>query len=161
MFDFHQLINEPSQVTSTTQTIVEQIRPGLASGVAEYNLNDHSMIYATRKIQRNLCKCHNTMQIRSLKSYSKASLNKSMNKTDSSTVLKCGDVDIAWLHFKSFFKKVVDNMAPIKIISIKQRTEPLVTDDILKSIRLINLSFAHFRKTRDESSFMQYKGLRN
>ena len=109
--------------------------------MVEYGLSDHSLIYATREIQQNVFKCHNTVKIRSLKT-SKVSLIESMNQADWSTVLKCGDIDKAWVHFKSIFKKLVDMMTPIKIIRIKQRAEPWVTDDILKLIGLRNVSFA-------------------
>ncbi len=41
-------------------------------------------------------------------------------------MLESCDVDIAWNHFQSSFLLVLDKIAPLKEVKIKQRTQPWV-----------------------------------
>ena len=46
----------------------------------------------------------------------------------------CSDVNDAWYKFKSIFLKILDEVAPIKHVRIKTRTEPWIDSVILELI---------------------------
>ena len=76
-------------------------------------------------------------------------------------VLSSSDVSKAWDLFKDFFHSVLDAVAPIKEIRLKQRTEPWMTSDILQSIQERDNWLNKFRKTRDPDDYKAYCKLRN
>ena len=51
---------------------------------------------------------------------------------------------MAWNMFKDYFLGVVDELAPVKEIRIKQRTEPWMNADILELITLRDKAFFTF-----------------
>ena len=44
-------------------------------------------------------------------------------------------VDFAWKYFQNIFIKILDEVAPVKEVRLKQRTEPWITSDILELLR--------------------------
>ena len=57
LFDLHQMIDKPTRVCATSQSVIDLIFVSdpsriLSSDVAEYGLSDHSITYCTRKIQK-------------------------------------------------------------------------------------------------------------
>ena len=60
-------------------------------------------------------------------------LNKLRN-VDWSSVTNCTNVNEAWENFKTKFINVIDEVAPIKHIRIKTRTEPWINNTILELI---------------------------
>ena len=76
-------------------------------------------------------------------------------------MLSSSDVSKAWDLFKDFFHSVLDVVAPIKEIRLKQRTEPWLTSDILQNIQERDNWLNKFRKTRDPDSYKVYCNLWN
>jgi hypothetical protein len=44
------------------------------------------------------------------------------------------NINEAWSNFKDIFTNILDTVAPLKEIRVKQRTEPWITSDILECI---------------------------
>ena len=146
LFDLHQLITQFTRVCADTQTIIVLILVSdqskiWKSGVIDYGLSDHSMIFCTRKIKKVQLNCHNTIKARSLKNYSKDALFTLLRDTDWSPVFNCAEVDKAWVYSKSLFLVAVDTLAPVKNFRIKVRTEPWINADIFKAIKKRNVLF--------------------
>ncbi len=165
-FSLHQLIKEPTRVCSSTQTIIDLVlvsdKSRIAdSGVRNYGLSDHSIVFCTRKIKKAVLNCHRSIRIRSLKRYSKEAFDDCLNLKNWSAVLQCNDVDKACFIFKCMFLEAVDNLAPFKVVRVKQRTEPWINDDILEAIRLRNKKYGIFRRNKDDQSWAEYKKVRN
>lgn len=59
------------------------------------------------------------------------------------------------------FLDILNSMAPMKTVRIKQRSETWINEDILKAIRSRNASYMKFKLSKDQSSFQKFKGLRN
>ena len=59
-----------------------------------------------------------------------------LNQADWSGVTDSLDVESAWLEFSIFFRSILDLVAPIKQVRLKQITEPWMTSDILDNIKL-------------------------
>ena len=68
---------------------------------------------------------------------------------------------MAWNVFKGHFLGVVDKLAPVKEIRIKQRTEPWMNADILELITHRDKAFLRFKRSKNESDFAIFKKLRN
>lgn len=162
----HQLISQFTRVSTSSQTILDLVLTSdkskiSNSGVIDYGLSDHSMIFCTRKTCKSVFKCHSSVRSRSLKNYNIETLLTSLGSLDWSNVFLSSSVDEAWSYFKLLFLSTVDKIAPLKTCRIKVRTEPWVNSDIIGAIKARNDSFRSFRKNRIPSSFCIFKKLRN
>ena len=101
------------------------------SGVMDIGLSDHLMTFCTRKITRSQVNQHNTVKLRSMKNYSKAELQRRLTDVNWQGVLNCEDVEGAWNNFKTLFCNILDSIAPLKEVRLKQRSEPWFDDSIL------------------------------
>ena len=138
-FHCKQLINSPTRVTDKTSTLLDHIFTNntgkiCQSGVLPVGLSDHFITYCTRKSSRGYIGKHNTIKIRSLKNYSVIDFLNKLRNIDWTVVTNCTEVNTAWPKFKDIFINVLDEIAPIKQIRIKTRTEPWMNGEILNLI---------------------------
>ena len=75
-FGISQLIEEPTRKTDKTKSLIDHVLVNTPnkisqSGVIDRAISDHDIIYCTRKHQKHKTGQHNTIQIRSMKNYSK------------------------------------------------------------------------------------------
>ena len=63
------------------------------------------------------------------------------------------NVNSAWLKFKELFLSVVNELAPLKQIRIKQRSEPWFSGIILDLISRRDHALANFRKSKSSELF--------
>ena len=68
---------------------------------------------------------------------------------------------MAWDSFKDIFHSVLDIVAPLKEVKLKQRTEPWMNSDILQNIRHRDETLNKFRKSKDPDLYKEYCKLRN
>ena len=47
----------------------------------------------------------------------------------------CFDVEMSWDSFKTILHSVLDSVAPVKEVKLKQRTEPWMNSESLQNIR--------------------------
>ena len=73
----------------------------------------------------------------------------------------CFDVKMAWYSLKIIFHSVLDSVAPVKEVKLKQRTEPWMNSDILQNITYWDETLNKFRKTKDPDLYKKYCQLRN
>ena len=90
------------------------------SGVIEIGVSKPFLTYCTRKITKVVYHKHNNAKIRSLKNYNKETFEQRLKYATWSDVYTCGSVEAAQLAFKSRFQTIVDSLAPLKEIRIKQ-----------------------------------------
>lgn len=165
-FNFKQLINKPTRITSTSQTTIDFVLVSdkskiSNSGVIDCGISGHSIIFCTRKVHRASLGHHNSVKIRSLKNYNSEVLKERLMCMNWSQVFNCVSVDKAWGLFKSLFLKVVDDIAPVKTTRFKVRSEPWMNSEILKTIKSRDETFKKFRENREENLFREYKSIRN
>ena len=108
--NFTQLIQDYTRVTDNSKTTIDLILASdytniSQSCVIDIGLSDHCMIYCTRKLKRDYIGKHNNVTFRSMKGYSKAEFG-------------------AWNRFKTVFVNIIDTLAPMKRVRLKQRSEP-------------------------------------
>jgi len=76
-------------------------------------------------------------------------------------VTNCNDIDKAWCNFKTIFTCALDSIAPIKNIRVNQRSEPWFNDEILKGIKERDKALHDYKKSNDQSRWVEYKRSRN
>ena len=76
MFNLVQIIKEPTRVTETTAYVIDHILCNnteiiCLSGVLNIGRSDHFILYCSRKLSKCFFNKHNTVKVRSVKSYDK------------------------------------------------------------------------------------------
>ena len=85
-----------------------------------------------------------------------------LRQVDWNDVLDCLDVNHAWKSFSSAFTGVLDSVAPLKEIRIKQNSEPWMTQEILENIRERDSWLKKFKKDKTILGYYSnYSTLRN
>ena len=166
VFDMCQLIDEPTRTTTTSKTAIDLIVTSdkekvSQSGVLPYCISDHNVIYCTRKVKKYQVNKHNVQQIRSMKMYSAGALIDRLRSVNWLEVLNDEDVNSAWTKFSVLFLKVIDEIAPVKTVRLKQNSEPWFSGEILDLISRRDKAWIKFRKNNSEENFKNYKQLRN
>ena len=110
----------------------------------------------TRKIVKGQISKHNFVKIRSMKHFNIEDFNQNWE-----SVLTCFDVEMAWGGFKNIFHSVLDIVAPLKEVRLKQRTEPWMNSDILQNLRHRDETLNKFRKSKNPDLYKEYCKLRN
>lgn len=82
-------------------------------------------------------------------------------EADWSKVIRCLDVNMAWSSFCKIFVAVLDQIAPFKVVRIKQRSEPWINNDILSDIRERDFWLNKFKNTHVHEFHQKYCKLRN
>jgi hypothetical protein len=166
LFSFHQVIVDPTRVTCDTESIIDHILCNFKenivnSGVITTGISDHFMTFCTRKISRGHFKSHNIIKIRSLKNYSVESLQFLLASVDWSSCINADCVNVAWLIFKQIFTSILDSLAPVVEIRVKQRTEPWMTSYIFSLIRDRDRHLYLYRKHKNTEDHKVFCKLRN
>lgn len=154
MYSMSQLINEITRETKTSATILDHIicsRKEKISqhGVLPIGISDHYVTYCTRKVTKECLNKHNTIKIRSMKTYNVQIFNENLASEEWDNVYNSETVDEAWNNFKEILVKVLDLVAPIKEIRIKQRTEAWINSDILEGLKERDELLAEYKKDKD------------
>ncbi len=160
------LIKEPTRVTEDTESLLDHVLCNNTSivsqsGVIPVGLSDHFVTYCTRRASKISYNAHNTIHLRSLKNYSIDTFNSLLAKCDWSPVLSSQTVDAAWGNFKPIFAGIVDQVAPKRVVRIKQGTEPWITPTILDMIKRRDKIRAQLKKNYPGVSYLDYSVLRN
>ena len=167
MFNMRQIIKEPTRITNSSSSLLDLILTTdsdriTQSGVIDFGISDHSAIFCTRKINKG-CKInsHNTCKVRCMKNFDQKVFVDKLNSKDWFEVLNCEEIDKAWSLFKNFFMDVVDDVAPVKEVRLKQKTESWFNSDIFQLVQERDKTLIRFRKCKDSKVYDEYKSLRN
>ena len=119
------------------------------------------MIYCTRKVPKSFYGSHNTVKLRSLKNYDKEVFIEKLKNVNWFSVINCENVDEAWCKFYESLMLVIDSIAPIKEVRIKQRSEDWVNNSIIDSIHRRDVAYNFFCKSILKCDHIEYCKLRN
>ena len=161
-----QLVKSPTRISPTSSTIIDLIFTSNTSkvngsGVINSGISDHCMIYCTRKLTKDYFGKHNNVKLRSLKNYDKNDFVSQLNLVDWSSVIYCDNVNLAWSNFKKLFMSVLDKVAPIKQVRLKQKSEMWFSSEIVNLISLRDQAFNKYVKTKSSEHHDEFKRLRN
>ena len=167
IFQFEQLIKEPTRVTPTTKTLIDLVftnRPELinASGVICLGISDHNLIYVQRKISITREK-PKTIRTRQYKHY-----NVHNFKTDLFTYLQDPtfsnsslNPNYIWDKWKTIFTLVADKHAPEITKRVRSEYAPWITNDIRQAMHHRDYLKKRAVKTGSNALHEMYKRARN
>ena len=123
-FSLKEIIQEPTRVTSSTSSLLDHILTNSGwkvsqKGVIDVGLSDHQLIYCTRKIVRAKTNVHNQIRVRSLKNYTQEILLEELRKINFPDYSIFSNVNIAYKGFVEKILRVVNKIAPFKVLRVK------------------------------------------
>jgi len=86
---------------------------------------------------------------------------KLLQETTWDSIFTASTVESSWDNFRNIFHKVLDSVAPIKSVRLKQRTEPWLTSDILALIKERDRLLYMFKKEKKKDFYKSYCKYRN
>ncbi len=166
MFGFFQIINSHTRITSTSAStidliVVSDVDRVSQSGVIPCSFSDHDIIFCTRKLDRGFFNKHNVVNIRSMKTYDSEVFKGKLKSLNWSDILDVDNVNLAWSMFSNMFKKVIEEVAPIREIRAKQRSQLWFTGEVRDLIQARDQAHSKFRQTKNNEDYLEFKKLRN
>ena len=166
IFDLVQIIDQPTMITETSRTVLDHIITNRKENISQYGvipvgLSDHMLIYCTRRMSRGHFKNRHSTKIRSLKNYSPEKCHNHLCEADWKPCFSSTCVDSSWKSFQSIFLSVLNEIAPIKEIGLKQRTEPWMKSNILDMIKERDSYLYKFRKSGFNDDYKYFSILRH
>ena len=131
------------------------------SGVIDLGLSDHQLIYCTRKTIKNKPNKHKYIKIRSLKHYTKENFLKELRDVVFPDYSLYTDINEAYSDFITTITKIIDKIAPIREIRIKNNTAKWIDEEILEGIRNRDKLFTKFKNSKKNIDNLNYKKARN
>ena len=164
--DLKQIITSPTRITEKSSTLLDHILTNSSdrvsqSGVIDLGLSDHQLIYCTRKIIKNKPNKHKFIKIRSLKHYTIEKFLKELKDIIFPDYSDYNDINEAYSDFIKKITKIIDKIAPIKEIRIKNNTAKWIDEEILEGIRNRDKLFTKFKKSKINIDHLNYKKARN
>ena len=96
-----------------------------------------------------------------MRNYDVDILKDKLSSLDWCSVLQSKDVNDAWYKFSKIFNNVINDVAPVKEIRIKQRSQQWFSSDALDLIWQRDQALVKFHKTKDNKDYLAFKRLRN
>ena len=164
-FSLKELIKDATRITSTTSSLLDHILTNCdkkvsQKGVIDVGISDHQLIFCTRKILRVKANMHNQVRVRSLKKYSPEIYVDELRKINFPNYSIFSDVNVAYSDLVEKLKNVIDKVAPLKEVRIKNNTQDWFDDEVAKAIKLRDKRFTRFKATKlqiDEDLYKEAK----
>ena len=131
------------------------------SGVVDTSLSDHQLIYCTGKISRIKFNVHKYIRIRSLKNYNQSLFLEKLNEINFPDYSKFETVHDAYSDFVGKVTSVIDQIAPMKEIRVKNNSPDWFDAEIHEEIETRDKLFAKFKKSKKSNNHKNYKKARN
>ena len=167
MYLLTQIIDQPTRVTSSSNTIIDHIYISnhispLSSGVVPISISDHYPVYVVLSLQKPSVNNHKTISKRSFKHFSYDSfVHDILYSPVLNTVYDILDICVAWDTFKSEFLRLSDFHAPIHSFRVKNLSNNWINDDILQMMYQRNHLHKIAAKTNNPDKWKEYRLTRN
>ena len=161
-----QLIKEPTRITEKSETLLDHIITNSAQkvsqhGVLSLGVSDHQMIYCTRKSPKTKSFSHKYIKIRSMKNYSIDLFLKKLKLIKFPKYSEFMDINAAYSHFIQVITSIIDEIAPLKEIRIRNNTEEWMDEEVLEGIGIRVKLLSKFKRTKSHIDHVNFKKSRN
>ncbi len=133
VYQFEQLISEPTRVVKNTSTLIYTTRSEMnhESRVIPLGLSDHHMVYMLRKYKHlKTNHKHTEINYRSYKSFNADAFQQDLQQVLWSILDNIGDPNQNLTTWKSFFFAILDKHAPQRIQRIRTDSASWIKDSI-------------------------------
>ena len=151
----HQLqqkIVDPTRWSNKTKTTIDLIFTNLkyctSSGVINYNISDHMLVYIIKKKPRN-CKETKLLKGRSYSDYTSEQLEQAFIQCDLGHVMGETDPNACWNLLKNIITNVADSLCPIRNCRIRTHTVQYLNHHLLELQKDRDYFIDKARKTGD------------
>ena len=162
---FEQIVNEPTRVTTASQTLIDLILTNYSDNIKSkivlpLSIGDHDVIGCVRKLnsRKHISK---TTVSRDYRNYDPKNLVADLRNINWESLYSCFDVDIAANIFTETLKGLFDKHAPFKTKVVKGKPAPWLKIDLRLLMDQRDRALRKSRKTKTENDLRAYKNLRN
>ena len=147
-----QLIQEATRITETSETLLDHIISNSTQkisqhGVLNLGLSDHQMIYCTRKSTRAKSYDHKYIKVRSMKNYNRELFLNKLKLLKLPSYSEFIDINAAYSHFLQLISSVIDEIAPMKEIRVRNNTQEWMDEEVLEGIKIRDKLLSKFKRT--------------
>ena len=132
-----------------------------SSSIIETTFSDHYSIFCTRKLTRNKHNKHKTIKIRSLKNYDKESYQERLKDINLPELDENSNIDDIYGSFAKQLGDVIESVAPLREIRVKNNTPEWFDGEILDEIRNRDKLHKKYKNTKLEENGLLYRSSRN
>lgn len=161
-----QLINEPTRVTPTSQSLIDFIITGENNiinrfGVIDMNdLSDHALIYCEFLIEHPLEKPI-IKKMRNIKNIDTETFIADLYTLNWYHIFDIEDVNNKVDFFNNNLNYLLNLHAPLREVNVKKKSTPWLTYNIKEMIKLKENAYKRYKKSKNPIHFDYYKSLRN
>ena len=131
------------------------------SGVIETTFSDHFSIFCTRKFIRNKPNKHKTIKIRSSRNYDKEFYLEKLQDISLPVLDENSNIDEVYDNFATQLGKIIDSVALLREIRVKNNTPDWFDGKIMDKIRKRDTLHRKYKNTRLEEDGLMYRSSRN
>ena len=95
-----------------------------------------------------------------MKEYNKHEFVCKLQKLNWNSVLNNTYVNKAWYSFSPMFKNVIEEIPPLKEVSLKQRNQIWFNGEVGKMICLWNQAYSKFKQSKSNDDYLEFKKIR-
>ena len=148
----------------TKNSLIDQIFTNCddtkTSGVKNWNISDHELVYVTRK-KESLPVKKSSFIGRLYKNYVKIYFQQMISNHDWTDFASADSPDLAWSIMKETIEGVIDRMCPLKLIKIKKVKEDWVSQELLEEITLKDHLLSKAKRTNKPEDWARARKIRN
>ena len=165
-FNLVQLINTPTRVTDQSSTTIDVIFSSNPENVIEHgcihcSLSDHFMVYVIRKLSKKTTE-GKKLTTRSFKNFKEDEFNELLKQVNwKDVVTNERNIDDNWKTWKNNFLSVLNTLAPIKQIRVRDKSYPWITSDIRRLMTRRDMCLKKAIKSKCNVIWSDYRRLRN
>jgi hypothetical protein len=161
-----QIINAPTRITPTTQTILDvlvcpnNLLPIEINNIRMDDISDHNFVYA----KFNIKKSKPPALFKSYRDFSKfnfESFTADVLQIDWDYIYLCNTVDEMVYFFNQNIIQLYDTHAPMRKARITKPPAPWLTENLKLLMNLRNVAFRKYKRTGSEVDWREYKDRRN
>ena len=141
IFDFHQVITEPTRITLDSQTLIDLCitkSPAkiTASGTLSLGISDHPLVYLVRKSNYPQWGDGNKPIIRrDFKHFNETNFMRDLNLINFDVAIHFDCPNEMWQNCVTEFMSVVNKHAPLKKKRLGKKKSPWITPEVISKIR--------------------------